>query len=84
VLGTLVRGEVLAHADQPEDLAARGLEVEVRIRHVEHRDAEGDDPLPHRLRVIRLQLQEDRLREAVLVQGGALVLVHERDVEVAA
>jgi hypothetical protein len=67
VLGPLVRGEVLAHADQPEDLAARGLEVEVRVRHVEHRDAEGDDPLPHRLGLVGLQLQVDRLAEAVLV-----------------
>jgi hypothetical protein len=83
VLGPLVRREVLADADQPEDLAARGLEVQVGVRHVEHRHAEGDDLLPHRLGVVRLQLQEDCLEEAVLVEH-ALVLVHERDVEVAA
>jgi hypothetical protein len=67
MLGPLIFGEVLAGADQPEDLASRGLEIEVRIRHVQHRDAEGDDLLPHRLGVVRLQLQEDRLAEAVLV-----------------
>jgi hypothetical protein len=67
MLGPLICGEVLADADQPEDLASRGLEIEVRIRHVQHRDAEVDDLLPHRLGVVRLQLQEDRLAEAVLV-----------------
>jgi hypothetical protein len=67
VLGPLVLREVLADADQPEDLAARGLEVKVRIGHVEHRDTERDDLPPHFLGVVRLQLQVDRLAEAVSV-----------------
>jgi hypothetical protein len=83
VLGPLIFREVLADADQPEDLASRRLEVEVRIRHVEHRHAEVDDLLPHRLYVVGFQLQVGRLQEAFLAQE-ALVLVHERDVEVAA
>jgi len=83
VLGPLVPGEILADADQPEDLSSRGLEVEVRIGHVEHRDAEVDDLPPHFLGVTGFQLQVDRLGEAVVVQG-ALILVHEREIEVAA
>jgi hypothetical protein len=83
VLGPFIGGEVLAGADQPEDLTSRRLEVEVRIRHIQYRHAEVDDLLPHRLGVVGFQLQVDRLAEAVLVQS-ARILVEEREIEAVA
>jgi hypothetical protein len=67
VLGPLIFGEVLADADQPENLASRSLEVKVRIRNIEDLDAEVDDLAPHLLGVVGFQLQVGRLQEAVLV-----------------
>ena len=81
VLGALISGEVLVSSGQPEDLSSRGLKVEVRIRHFEYRDAEGDNPLPHFFDVVTLQLQVDRLQKAALIQGDAFVLVEKRDIE---
>jgi hypothetical protein len=83
VLGPLVLREVLTHADQPENLAARRLEVQVRVRHVQHRDAEADDLLPQSLYIIGFQFQVGRLQEALVIED-ALVLVHDRDIEAAA
>ena len=59
VLGPLISGEVLADSDQPQDLSPWGLEVEVRIRHFEYLDAEGDNLPPHFFDVVGLQLQID-------------------------
>jgi len=79
VLGPFVPGEILPDADQPEDLTSWRLEVQVRIRHVEHRDAEGDDLLAHRLGVVGFQFQVGRLQEALVIED-ALILVHDRDI----
>jgi hypothetical protein len=84
VVGPLIPGKVLAGSHQPEDLSSRGLEVQVRILDVKDPDAEGDDFLPHLLDVVDLQLQVGRLQEAALIQGDAVVLVEDREVEVAA
>lgn len=56
VVGPLVLGEVLVDSDQPEDLASRSLEVEMRVLHFKYANAEGDDFLSHLLDVIGLQL----------------------------
>ena len=61
MIGPLVFGEVLVDTDQPEDLSAWGMKVEVRIRHFKYPDAEGDNLLPHFFDVAGLQLQVDRL-----------------------
>ena len=84
VLGPLVPGQVLADPDQPEDLPAGGLEVQVRIRHVQHFDPEGDDSLPQFVDVAGFQLQVDRLQKAALRQRDALVLVEKREIEAVA
>jgi hypothetical protein len=84
VLGPLVLSQVLVDADQPEDLPARGLEVKVRVWHVEHLDAEGDNLLPHLRDVVSLQFQVGRFQKPAVIQGDAFALVEERYVEAAA
>src|SRR5450755_4375212 len=61
VVSPLIFGEVLIGPDQPEDLSSRGLKVKMRILHVKHPDAEGDNFLPHFFYVVGLQLQIGRL-----------------------
>ncbi len=82
MVGPLVFGEVLAGSNEPEHLSSWGLKVEVRIRHFQHLDAEGDNFLSHFSFVVGLQLKKNRLQE--VVSHPKVVLVVELSRELAA
>src|SRR5439155_2673439 len=81
--GSLIKGEVLVDADQPQALTSRRLEVEVGVRHFELPDETGlEDLAAQFLHVVGLDFQPDRSsspQELALVRD---IPIEKPDIEV--
>ena len=57
------------HTHEPKHPPTRGLEIEMRIRHIELVDAEGENFLSHLLGVVGLELRVNGLQKGVRTQS---------------